>query len=147
MISGEFADSRPFVFASVIIPTVGRNGTIRYAGTEVAFLIDTGADVTILKPSDYETLLDLRLAEAATADQGSGLGGSVSMRRASGFLYFNHDDGRWSALQVDYHIPEPLLGQEPPPFALLGRDVWGRGRLIVDLPAEHITLDLPTFGQ
>lgn len=146
MILGAFVSDRPFVVGRVFVETVTPQGAPYLATADIPFLVDTGADVTMIKPDDYETRLGLRTSAAPLGMPSVGLGGSVAVHEIAGILFLLDNGSRWVPVPLTFHIPEPLPGSPVLPFSLLGRDVWGQGSLNIDKPKGVLTLDLSSLG-
>ncbi len=147
MIRGRFllarGRRRPTITASLLIPSQGISG-------EVDFLIDTGADSTLLGPYDAHALgIDVdRLGAGPTS---TGVGGSVRTGTAGAHLILGHH-----TLDLDLWVLVPsgrrqqaALSQLP---SLLGRDVLAHfalvmeertGRVLLLEPDESDALGLP----
>ncbi len=111
MIRGYFSGSanaqRPFVNCAIAFPERPNLGSV-----SVEFLVDTGADVTILSPLDVMDIgLDVDSLELGPPS--TGLGGSTPMRVVDAQL-----DVQDYSISLKLHIPE---AQNPIP-SLLGRD-------------------------
>lgn len=124
---------------------VDQNGTVRpvlkadvvAAGgrlVEVVFLIDTGADRTVL---DHQTLADLGPDVVPTEDYLHGIGGRVEAVSVDAAIRLRRPDGQ------PVTVRGPLLAS-PDPAALdqsvLGRDVLDNFALIVDRRGDVVTL-------
>jgi hypothetical protein len=147
--SGVFAGGRPYLAGYVVIPAIDPSGNPLVAKAELLFLVDTGADKTMISPFDYETKLGLWLSTAQVlANDMNGIGGATRAYVAEGTLYLLDDIGQLYAKPVTFHIPQ--TPPPPPPGKprfrmpnLLGADVWGDGKLTIDKPKSLVQLDLP----
>ena len=105
---------------------VPRLGTARNIG----FLIDTGADTSLLNPSD---------ARFAPTFQGFGLGGSTLEWHEEVVLTLTHVGGEVDRFQ--FVLPFAMESDENFNFpSLVGMDLLQRYRLTVDLQADIVTL-------
>ena len=132
MIRGYILGGRPFVAGLVVVPAADPAGNPFRA--TVRFLVDTGADVTMLSPVDYEGRLGLALAVAPAGPLSQGVVGATATRLASGFLGLLHEDGGLSGFPLTFILPEVAPGQRALEFSLLGRDVLSQGSLSMDFP-------------
>ena len=114
MIVGEFDDQgRPLVEGRLAIPRLR-------VDRPIAFLLDTGADITCLHPRDS------RLAHLPFDSLGSriytrGVGGASWYFRETAVLSFS-DGSRSRYYAVDLHIADPNESNESLP-SLLGRNI------------------------
>lgn len=145
MIRGYLLGGRPFVAGLVVIPAADPAGNPFRATAAIRFLVDTGADVTVLSPVDYEGRLGLALAAAPAGPLSQGVVGATATRLASGFLGLLHVDCGLSGFQLTFILPEVAPGQRALEFSLLGCDVLSQGSLSMDFPNGRIVLDLPTL--
>ncbi len=131
---------RPFVDARIVMRRLGVEGSIR-------FFIDTGADRTILQPSDARDLhIDFtRLSGAARM---FGVGGVVSNFVEPASLVFETNAAIY-AYRIDLVIARPTDGPQLP--SLLGRDILNRwhmnsrpidNRLEFEVASADATVDL-----
>lgn len=100
------------------------------------FLVDTGADLTMLRPRDYGEALGLPLSQAQLGSPVGGIGKPVSTRRAEGMLDLQDDSGRRLVSHITFTIPDSVADQPSLILPVLGR-------LVVDLPRRVLTLALP----
>lgn len=136
-LDGRFdSTGRPFVTGELLLPDQGIRASL-------SFLVDTGADQTLLMPAATARLgIDFsRLA--VTPHHMAGIGGSVRYAHAAARLVFYRSSVY--AYRLTIAIVEP--GSQPTPVeALLGRDILDRWYLRYDsrqqlLRAENITAD------
>jgi hypothetical protein len=115
MIQGYFNQGRPFVDGLLRLPADVR-GAAR-------FLVDTGADRSILHPADYRAM-GLRYADFQGFPEESsvGIGGQAAHRRVPAQLFLRHDTGRFDRIEVEVLVArtDTLTRRLP---SLLGRDV------------------------
>ena len=143
MLRGGFGDTsgRPYFAAFVRIPLLGSSG-------QVSFAIDTGADRTVLMPTDGQNMgVDYdeleRQAAAGTRQvtraRTQGIGGSAIVFVTRGQLSFLSEDGRvlyGYALQLLIYKPTRPVQKAP---SLLGREIIDQWRSTYDKPGTGIT--------
>ncbi len=121
---GEYA--RPTLASELIIPRFG----IR---RKVNFLVDTGADQTVLQPYDAQEV-GIPFERLESPEVSRGIGGPALLFRESAYLTFDEDDGsatHWCLLNI--HIAKPPENGAPSPLpSLLGRDVIDQWRMLYD---------------
>lgn len=123
MIRGRLERGRPTVDALVRITGTGRYG-------EVAFLIDTGSDTSVLHPRDALDLgidFDRDFLSARTRDA-SGIGGAAREYIEAATLSFRREDGDREEIGAALAIAVPTDWNLPLP-SLLGRDILLHFRL------------------
>ena len=130
MLEGKFgrASGAPYIEAHVSFPRLRLRGFI-------SFLIDTGADGTVLMPTDSGKLgVDFRLLTNPTASQG--IGGIARGYHETAVVSFSGRRYIYSyAIQIEISA---LLADNSRLPSLLGRDILGRWRLVVDRPDNEI---------
>ena len=136
MLRGRFGDSsgRPYISAWVNSPSLGLVG-------HVSFLVDSGADATVLMPADARKI-GFDFATARKTGRSHGIGGSAATSGLDAFLLFydredqclyGYDTGRLAVI----HPAGTVMERAP---SLLGRDIldnwcWTCDRLNDDLSA------------
>ena len=130
MITGYFQlrddipNPRPYLTGSIDVPAIG------VIGMRVDFLIDTGADRSIIGSSDASRMVDefgVDLTNLQDGPRGRGVGGTVATKTAEVALRFD-----------DFSKNMRIEILEPPPDArfaipsLLGRDVLSQFALFVE---------------
>ena len=131
MIAGYFAPTGlPRVKARVVLPRLGVAGP-------VDFLIDTGADASVLHPDDGIALGcpfdDLLLPVAFVS-----VGGTHTYYRETAAIEFD-DSGTDIGLRLEMAIGKPHPAVDGLD-SLLGRDVLNRVRLEYDFPQDRLEL-------
>jgi len=135
MIRGYFDDrlnSPPYVTGFIDIPAIG------VVGMQVEFLIDTGADTSLIGNYDANRISERFDADLANLREGQpsyGLGGVTEMRTADATLRL---DDFTKNLRVDILEPSPD-GQFYVP-SLLGRDVLAHFALFVEERTRKVLL-------
>jgi predicted aspartyl protease len=147
MIRGQFITvggrARPIILAHIAFPLAGVSG-------DVNLLVDTGADGTLLSPSDA-TKLGLDVTQLASDSSSLGVGGSVPTVHAEADLTLG---GLTYRLRL--RVLAPLSSAQRGALAripsLLGRDLLSHfalffeertGRVLLLTPEEADTLALP----
>ncbi len=141
MIRGYFSlrsgRKRPFITASLEFPSAGRpNGQI-----VTEFLVDTGADRTILAPRDVEKLasLGIVLESLPEGPSSTGIGGSVRTRTVDAILKLNS-----SPFPLAVAILEPPSAGTAHLPSIIGRDILGHFALFIDQRTDRVLLLNPT---
>ncbi len=138
-ITGRFRGARgrevPSVRARIILPSLGVEG-------DVTFLLDTGADVTLIMPKDAHRL---GIAHASLETSGGlvrGVGGASRLYRAEASLVFSDHTNSY-VYQTELAIVEPSEHAEALP-SLLGRDILNRWLLRYEAPRNVLEADVAT---
>lgn len=135
MIRGHFSDrlnSPPHVVGFIDIPAVG------VMGMRVEFLIDTGADTSLIGNSDANRMSERFGADLTNLPEGQpsyGLGGIAEMKTAEATLTF---DDFTKNLRIDILEPSPDVQFAVP--SLLGRDVLSHFALFVEERTRKVLL-------
>jgi hypothetical protein len=148
MIRGYFSIEqgrrRPFLDAVFQFPTLNNQQL------QVPLLVDTGADRTILSPTDALRLsrrFGTNLADLPQSAPSTGVGGQAPTKTIDAVLYINS----YSA-SLTLTILEPIPGRLLPIPSLLGRDILSHfalfmeertGKMLLLEPAEAESLTLP----
>jgi len=107
---------------------------------EVTFLVDTGADVTVLNPQDSSRLLPpggrARLRDPI---QFGGAGAGLDHYPEHADVYFRHDDGRVEQIAATVYIATPAEANRNLE-SLLGRDILGNFVMTFDQAGRALTL-------
>lgn len=106
----------------------------------VDFLVDTGADTTLISLDDLQALgADLAAVEGLPVVQARGLGGRIELHEAAAVLSF--DDGAHEYhYEVTITIPRP--GRAPRIPSVLGRDILERWHMVYDRKADILTFEV-----
>ena len=126
----------PYIESRVSLPRLDLH-------TNVSFLLDTGADSTVLCPSDAK-LMQVDLAAITRRTTSLGVGGEAENYVEKALVSFV--DGRENLLyvyEIDLEIIEPCEGIETLP-SLLGRDIinkWGLRYSPLELIVEATVFD------
>lgn len=134
MLIGRYGDTtgRPFMAAYVMIPRLGVSGL-------VSFLMDTGADQTVLMPSDVRRL-GIAYDELDKATETFGVGGKSSDYTEPGACILQ-DDRVLHVYNVDFVLMRRRRALETFP-SLLGRNVMDRWRVVFDRPTGTLTAEI-----
>jgi hypothetical protein len=100
----------------------------------VEFLLDTGADRTVISAS---ALRLLNLQHVQPKDRIGGVGGLVDSVEVVTQIGFERDDGPWITLRGTY---AGCLQQEILDISVLGRDILNVFAVIVDRAADRVVL-------
>jgi hypothetical protein len=122
---------RPYVGAQISIPLLG-------ILDEIQFLVDTGADTTIVAPSDVERL-GVDLSQLPTGPSSRGIGGVTSTVQARATLILDTRE-----LAVDLSILTPQTDAQRRALeripSLLGRDVLAQFALVMEQRTDRVLL-------
>ena len=125
MITGRFGDTsgRPFIEARLYLPRLNLSG-------DVSFLLDTGADASILMPADAKRL-GLPFNQLEGDNECGGLGGTVHCFVERALLVFSDPKKALYAYELDIDImhDDPQMEDVP---SIVGRDVIDRWRITYD---------------
>ena len=122
MLKGRFGNTsgRPYIEALVILPQLDMKSA-------VSFLVDTGADRTVLMPGDAKRIgIDCR--QLSRAGEMVGVGGTCRNYFTSAYVLFSEESRRLFAYRIDIQIAEekPEIMDIP---SLLGRDILSQWRM------------------
>jgi hypothetical protein len=117
---------RPIILAKIL----GGDGE----WLSVDFLLDTGADRTVISAGVLDRL-DIQYVQPQ--DQIGGVGSLVSSVDVTTQIRLPRDDGQWITLRGTYAA---CLQHNALDMCVLGRDVLNIFAVIVDRPADRVTL-------
>ena len=100
----------------------------------VEFLVDTGADRTVLSAT---TLTAFNLHPTTTQDRLGGLGGLVSIVSVETQIRFRHESGGRAVFHGRYAA---ITEKEALDMSVLGRDITSLFAVIVDQPGNTVCL-------
>ena len=137
MIRGYFPPTEsesppPLIDGLIDIPEMGM------AGIEIHFLVDTGADRSLIGDDDARRMIRDHQADFASLEEGlpsQGIGGVVATREVQATLQLEDFS---TNLKID--ILEPIPGQQPSVPSLLGRDVLSHFALFVEERTNRVLL-------
>lgn len=137
MIRGEFLDGRPHIRGLFQFDAI--TDTVRCNP-----LVDTGSDVTMVMPTDYERAgLAWSEFSGAPSAAATGVGGFAEIKIVGAILFlFDPDDGRLIRFHTPLNVapPTPEFYRLP---SLLGRDITDHFRLVIDPTNDLVALDDP----
>lgn len=125
MIIGRFGDTtgRPFIEGRLILPRLNIQGNI-------SFLMDTGADCSMVMPSDAKRLaIPFKMLEGDR--ECSGIGGTIHSFAERAILVFTDPQVMLYGYDLEIDIMPDDPGMEEV-TSLLGRDVIDRWRITYD---------------
>jgi hypothetical protein len=130
MLEGRFAraSGAPYIQAHVSFPRLRLRGFLW-------LLIDTGADVSVLMPRDSKRLnIDFHALRNSTESQG--IGGIARAYQETAAISF-YDRHYIYSYNIRIEVAAQLAHNSSIP-SLLGRDILGQWRVIVDKPENEI---------
>jgi hypothetical protein len=123
----------PYVWAFVYLPAFQRR-------VLVPFLLDTGADATILHPQDSLRVLgESEITGLGNATPFGGAGAGKDHYPAEALLVFMNDDGSLRQIRLTIYVAEPGTHNQRIE-SLLGRDALSHFLLAFDQGAKTFTL-------
>lgn len=133
----EFSDGaiRPVVYAFV--------QTAAGDWRRIAFLLDAGADRTILHADLLPLLAPLLLLPDEQAPRLGGIGGEVGSRLVQTSLAFTRDDGKRVTVNGTFSV---FVVPESSDVSILGRDVTDNFDVIYSRPKREVLLLAPPHG-
>lgn len=125
MILGRFGDTskRPYVEGRLSLPSQRLN-------TNISFVLDTGADRTVLMPMDG-TKMGIDYDKLTRECSSRGVGGFAKNYLDAAIIAFRDVDGTIYSYKIDLMIAAPTNDNMNIP-ALLGRDIINRWRINYD---------------
>jgi len=134
VIYGEVSFGRPFITGFIVLPRL-------MLGDEISFLVDTGADRTVIQPRDAVKLgiEHQRTFAGAPVVVSRGIGGNAEEYVEPGLVLFRHNDEKWDHLLVLLYFAKPTPENASDP-SILGRDVISYYRLVFEQRAGLVTL-------
>ncbi len=138
----ELGKARPFILAELDFPK------LEIENQEVEFLIDTGADVTMLSEKDAIRLgMDFSKLEKAKKDLG-GLGGRAATYFAEAAIKIQSFKSQIRIVVIRHEIPKTLAAEEQQDLkrfyqripSILGRDVLDNFGLFINKKTNKICL-------
>ena len=131
MIRGWFDyQGRPYVQGWLILPRLKIQG-------DVEFLVDTGADSTIIHPSDGQKL-KVPFGDLQSEISAVGIGGGHSYFSENAVILFE-DDTRLREYHCEVLIGKPSSSLNRLP-SLLGRSLLNHWRMLYDPPEDLLTM-------
>ncbi len=139
MIRGRYVLGRPQISGLLQFATIPK---FAKSLVSVRFLMDTGADATLVQPVDYEPSgLRYRVFDGfPLAKSTRGFGGKIGARSVPAALYLRHEDGHYDRISLTVDVARPTEKSEGLP-SVLGRDVLDLYELIMDRSRGVITLE------
>lgn len=125
MIEGRFGDTsgRPYVEGRVYFPRFDLEG-------DISFLVDTGADASLLNPGDVARIgVDIDLLEGRA--ESFGLGGAIECFVEPTWVILVAIDGATHIYEVEMEIA-PVRPDTLDLPSLLGREILDRWRMVYD---------------
>lgn len=125
MIIGRFGDTsgRPFIEGRLILPRLNVRG-------DISFLLDTGADSSIIMPGDAQRL-GVPFDRLQGDHECGGIGGTIRHFAEQAVLVFSDSGVALYAYELQIAVMPNDPGMEEVP-SLLGRDVVDRWRITYD---------------
>ena len=132
MLRGKFSEptGRPYIRGRLILPRLNLQG-------DVGFLVDTGADFSVLHPTDGVDL-GINFSALGGRSEGMGVGGSVPYFSEHALLVFAERRAGLHVYDLSPRIGPPAEAAMTLP-SLLGRDVLDRWRMVYHPTAGRLT--------
>ncbi len=136
-LTGQFRDAPMYPYPSM----EGRIAIISLGiAIRVSFLLDTGAEITLLMPKDAQAAGMEIENLTPTRDLVSSVGGDTRLYRADTSIMFS-DEASLYVYRTELAIAEPGEHNRGLP-SLLGRDILNRWRLRYDAPANALEAEV-----
>ena len=134
MIRGRFDEiaRRPIVAGHIVIPSIRIRGP-------VSFLLDTGADGTVIMPMDAARL-GIDFARFRRTAVSYGIGGRSNDYVAPA-VFVIADGSTLHAYEIELRLPKPRRELSTAP-SLLGRDTINRWRILLDHSANRSEIEI-----
>jgi hypothetical protein len=135
MIEGRFGDTsgRPYIESRLAIPRLRKFG-------DISFILDTGADTTLLMPLDGGRIgIDYNMLQGTAS--ATGIGGLSKHYVEPAILAFTDPGKCLYAYTISLRIasPSPDIGDIP---SLLGRDVLDNWLITIDRQNDLLTAEV-----
>lgn len=138
MILGYVAAASPFVPVTVTFQAINARRS------ELQFLLDTGASVSVLHPMDARSIgIDPSGDLGGVVEVNVGVGGAVPASRVMSWLEFTHVDGTLSRYRFALRIAKANAANETLP-SILGMDFIRHFRLTLSVREDRVELE-PLF--
>lgn len=139
MLRGRFGDTtgRPYIEGRLLLPRLGLSA-------DVSFLVDTGADATVLMPADVGQM-GLDVGQLTNRSESVGVGGRSRQFVEPAAVMFLEDGRQLHAYFIDLRIAEGAELLRLP--SLLGRDVLDRWRMVYDPQRAELTFRVRSADQ
>lgn len=137
MLVGRFGDTSgaPYLEARVVIPRLRLTGLI-------SFLVDTGADGTVLMPADSRKLT-INFGALRNPITSEGIGGPAKGYNEQMILSFSDRKSIYSyLLDVEISAPTPHNHRFP---SLLGRDILDQWRFVMEKQKKSVVFTPRTW--
>jgi hypothetical protein len=137
MLRGRFegARGRPYLDGQLVIPRLSLEAGL-------SFLVDTGADRTVLMPTDALNM-GVDYSGLTTYERSIGASGISTSFVEEGYVSFTEASGTTHFFRIDLRIVPPVSGLEGV-LSLLGRDVLNRLRMNYDPVKGRLTFAVVT---
>lgn len=131
MLKGRFGDTTgaPYIECRLIFPRLKVDGY-------VSFLVDTGADNTVLLQTDGARL-GLDYSKLRNASQAIGVGGAATIYEEAAILVFSEPRTKVHVYSLNIQVLEPNPANDTTP-SLLGRDILNRWRMSYNATSKRL---------
>ncbi len=137
MIQGFYLAGRPQISGLLMFPSLSG-----LTNLPVSFVVDSGADRSLLTPNDYEDYFEYVSTARYPVSDSSGFGSQIQAHLVPARLTFRHTDGQHTSHSL---IIEVLRPQVPAPYtplpSVLGRDILDQFRFVCDRTAGLVQLE------